>query len=855
MAAKNQLTTKEPKRRGKKKPAGEAVQIRVSVRNLVEFLLRNGNIDNSGGGRAVEGAMQAGSKIHKEIQKQAGSDYEAEVPMSIIVPFQDFVVSVEGRADGVIHKKNGVTIDEIKGTYRNLEKIAKPKKEHLAQAMCYAYMVLVKEELSEISVQVTYCNLETEATRRFKETLTAEEITHWFTNLMSEYAKWAQMEVDWGRIRNESIHNMTFPMTYRKGQEELIGKCREAFEEEHFLFLEAPTGCGKTITTLYPAIEQMKDGKIRRVFYLTAKTITRTVAGDTLNILRRNALRIKSIVLTAKEKICILNEPDCNPRACERANGHYDRINDALYDCLTSEEELTREKIMAYARKHNVCPFEFSLDLSLFADVIICDYNYIYDPHIYLRRFFAESELEPYLFLTDEAHNLVDRAREMYSAELCKEKMQALAEYIEEECFVKAHAAISKHHAARIKDAVLQMAASLLQVKRKCDESNKYVYEDWDEFAPQLQAMARFTSVMRKYLEEEDGRGGKLRKAILDLYFEVSHFQDMWECKGEEYRLYGRITDEERFVVKLLCMNPGRLLTYCHKKAKAGVLFSATMFPMEYYRSLLGGTEEDTEVLAESIFPKENRLILTAKDTTSRFEDRTQENYEVIAGYIYRTVKAKQGNYMVFFPSFDFAQRVQKVLLDKYAPVVFDLLMQKEGMTEEERESFLAKFRKEPEKEEDAEGLQNMLLPVFSEKSGISKGRNVLAKLKRSVVGFCVLGGIFSEGIDLVGDELIGAMIVGGGIPYVTLDRDLMRAYFDEDGGRGYEYAYQIPGMNKVLQAAGRVIRTAEDRGIIIYLEKRFLRPEYEILFPKHMKADEAVNFERVGREIASFWS
>ena len=852
MAAKKELTTTEPKKRGRKKQT-DLVKIRVSVRNLVEFLLRNGDIDNSKGGRGGEDAMQAGTKIHKKIQKQAGSDYEAEVPMSIIVPFPDFVVSVEGRADGVIHKKSGVIIDEIKGTYRSLEKILKPKKEHLAQAMCYAYMVLVKEELSEISVQVTYCNLDTEATKRFKESLTAEEITKWFKNLMAEYAKWAQMEVDWGRIRNESIHKMTFPMTYRKGQEELIGECRDAFDSGHFLFLEAPTGCGKTITTLYPAIEQMKDGKIRRVFYLTAKTITRTVASDTLNIMRRNALRIKSIVLTAKEKICILNEPECNPRACTRALGHYDRVNDALYDCLTSEEELTREKIVAYANKHSVCPFEFSLDLSLFADVIICDYNYVYDPHIYLRRFFAEGEIEPYLFLTDEAHNLVDRAREMYSAELCKEKMQALAEYIEEECFVKARPAIAKHHAAKIKDCVLQMAASLLQVKRKCDDG-KYIYDDWDAFAPQLQAMARFTSVMRKYLEEEDGRGGKLRTAILDLYFEVSHFQDMWEQKGEEYRLYGRITEEERFVVKLLCMDPGRLLTYCHKKAKAGVLFSATMFPMEYYRALLGGSEEDREVLAESIFPKENRLILTAKDVTSRFEDRTLSNYETIAGYIYRTVKAKQGNYMVFFPSFDFAQKVQKALLDKYAPVVFDLLMQKEGMTEEEREAFLSAFRKKPGKKDEDESARNTLLPLFSEDSGISKGRNVLAKLKRSVVGFCVLGGIFSEGIDLVGEELIGAMIVGGGIPYVTLDRDLMRNYFDSDGGKGYEYAYQIPGMNKVLQAAGRVIRTAEDQGIIIYLEKRFLRPEYQILFPKHMKADETVNIERVGREIASFW-
>lgn len=828
--------------------------VSVSVRKLVEFLLRSGDIDNTAGGKSSEEAMQAGSRIHKKLQKAAGAEYEAEVRMSVTVPFEKFDLVIDGRADGVIKTKSGIVIDEIKGTYRNLDSISGPDKVHLSQAMCYAYIVLTKGELPEIGVQVTYCNLETEAVRRFKQILSKEEITEWFTALVKEYGKWAELEIEWNRIRNESIGSMTFPFEYREGQKKLIKECKKAYESEKFLFLEAPTGCGKTITTLYPAIEALGDGVAARIFYLTAKTITRTVAADTLNLLRKNALKIKSIVLTAKEKICILKEPDCNPKACERARGHYDRINEALFDCITSNEELSREKIEEYALKHMVCPFEFSLDLSLFADVIICDYNYVYDPHVYLRRFFEGGVAGRYLFLTDEAHNLVDRAREMYSATLCKEDMQLLAARIKDETEGKKNPPIPARYADRFVKALEECASSFLKVKRKCDEGY-FVYENYEEFSPQLQALSRFTSAIRKYLEEEEKRKNTpLKKAVLDFFFDVCHFQEMWELKEDEYTLYASITEEEKFMVRLLCKDPGRLLKECNKRAVAGVFFSATLFPMQYYKDLLGGDEKDKEILAKSIFPKENRKILVAKDVTSRYEDRTEANDEAVAGYIYRMVKAKYGNYMVFFPSFEFEDRIYHVLNRKYAPVVFDIVMQKEGMSEYEREAFLAKFRTGEKKEEETQF--SLLLPDLSgKKKTLPPLKKGLSAFKKSVVGFCVLGGIFAEGIDLTKDDLIGAVIVGGGVPFVTKDREFISEYFDDDGGKGYEYAYRIPGMNKVLQAAGRVIRTVDDKGIILYLEKRFLKPEYEILFPKHMKPDETVNLNTVARHLSAFWA
>ena len=829
-------------------------EITVSVRHLVEFLLRHGDID-SYRTRSPEDVMQAGSKIHRKIQKQAGPGYEAEVRLAIVVPFGDYSVRVEGRADGVITDKDGnVTIDEIKGTYRNLEILKEPVITHLAQAMCYAYMVLTAEKLKEITVQMTYCNLETEAIRRFKQILTAEEITEWFTNLMKEYGKWAEFQVRWDAQMKESVGRMSFPFAYRKGQEELIHKCLETYEAEKFLFLEAPTGCGKTITTLYPAIQVLGKGKVRRIFYLTAKTIARTVASDTLNLLRENALRIKSIVLTAKEKICVLpSGPDCNPMACPRAKGHYDRVNEAIFDLITSKDEWSREVIEEYAARYSVCPFEFALDVSLFADVIIGDYNYVYDPHVYLRRFFAEANMENYLFLTDEAHNLVDRAREMYSASLRREDMMALAVFIEEACEGRKRSPIPAKHATRIVNALNDCAASFLLVKRKCDEGF-YVYEEDELFSPQLKSLTRFTSVMQKYLEEDETRrGGELRKAVLNFYFDVLHFQEMWDLKEDDYKLFARTDEEGRLEVKLMCLNPRRVMMLCNERAKGGAFFSATLFPMEYYRELLGGRKEDREKNAASVFPLSNRLILAASDVTSRYEERTDENYTRIAGYIVRMVKARKGNYMVFFPSFDFAEKVYDILNRKYAPVIFDIVLQSENMSEEEREAFLSKFGGKKKAAEQSE----LYLPGFAgpegSKGGIEKGFPV-DRFKRSLVGFCVLGGIFAEGIDLTGEDLIGVAVVGGGIPYVTKEREFIREYFDDKSSRGFEYAYQIPGMNKVLQSAGRLIRTEEDKGIILYLEKRFLKSEYEGMFPAHMKKDAVVDENSVGMQMGRFW-
>ena len=438
------------------------LEIRISVRALVEFLLRAGDIDNRRVG-APENAMQEGGRIHRMIQKRMGEGYEDEVFLRYQHETENYILTIEGRADGVYTEKNEdirfipesgetgleliseemrVTIDEIKGTYRNLDKIAKPVPEHLAQAKMYAYIYASQHDLKTIRVRMTYCNIETEEIKFFYEEYTIYEITEWFQDVMKEYQKWADYESDWRQRRQESIQKMTFPFEYREGQKQLVGYVYQTIVNQKKLFVEAPTGVGKTISTVYPSIKAMAEGMGDKLFYLTAKTITRTVAENTFALLRRRGLQFKSVILTAKDKICFMEETECNPEKCPYAKGHYDRINDAIFDLLAHEDSFTRENIEEYARKHQVCPFEFCLDMSLYADGIVCDYNYVFDPHVYLKRFFGDGNSGKYLFLVDEGHNLLDRGREMYSAVLRKEDFLELKK--------KVHVALSTSVAGRI---------------------------------------------------------------------------------------------------------------------------------------------------------------------------------------------------------------------------------------------------------------------------------------------------------------------------------------------------------------------------------------------------------------------
>lgn len=794
------------------------MEIRISVRSLVEFILRSGDIDNRRTS-APENAMQEGSRIHRMIQRRMGPEYQAEVGLRFAYDTGEYQILIEGRADGIITQEDGVTIDEIKSTFHDLKKVKKPVDVHLAQAKCYAAIYAIQNELFHIRVRMTYCQVETEELKYFHFDYTRQELQEWFDGLMEQYRRWADFSFRWQKERQESIRQLVFPFPYREGQKDLVTYVYRTIYHRRKLFIEAPTGVGKTISTVFPAVKAMGEELCERIFYLTAKTITRTVAENTYEILRERGLRFKSVILTAKEKICFMEETDCNPEYCPYARGHYDRINDAVYDLLCHEDSFSREKIEEYARRHQVCPFEMSLDMSLFSDGIICDYNYVFDPHAYLRRFFSEGMQGEYLFLIDEAHNLVERGREMYSAVLRKE------DFLELKRTVRAYD-------ERIAKNLDKCNKELLALKRECE--GFHIETSIDLF---VRALMRLGTAIDDYLEDHDD--SPVKKDILEFYFEVSHFLEMYEVADENYVTYSEIASDGSYIVKLFCVNPGRNLLECMRRGSSTILFSATFLPIGYYKKLLGAEKGDYEVYAKSVFNPEKLGLYIGNDVTSKYTRRSDTEFQRIAAYIDEIVSRRHGNYLLFFPSHAFLRQVYETYTEVYnADGKVECILQGEHMNEQARENFLNRFVGNEECV--LEDVIHMEIEMEEE---------------RSLLGFCVMGGIFSEGIDLKKDSLIGAIIIGTGLPQVCNERELLKNYFDEQGENGFDYAYRYPGMNKVMQAAGRVIRTEEDFGIVALLDERFLMPSYQKMFPREWKSQQMVNVDRIGHEVEMFWN
>ncbi len=797
-------------------------EVRISVRNLVEFILRSGDLDNRRVGAPAD-AMQQGGRIHRMIQRRMGADYEAEVFLRHIVSAGEYNIVIEGRADGIITAQSGVTIDEIKGTYRELHRIKSPEPVHLAQAKCYAYMHCAKENIEDITVRMTYCNMETEEIKYFHENYCFEELKLWFEAVIDEYKKWADFEFEWKKKRQASIKNLAFPFEYRDGQKDLITYVYQTIFHKKKLFIEAPTGVGKTISTIFPAIKAMGTEISDKIFYLTAKTITRTVAEKTFELLRDNGLAFKSVTLTAKDKICFMDECECNPDYCPYAKGHFDRVNNAIYDLLINHDNFERAIIEEYATKHNVCPFEMCLDISLFADGIIGDYNYVFDPHVYLKRFFGDGAKGRYTFLVDEAHNLLERGRDMYSAVLIKER------FLEMKKLVKV---LDEKWKRRFEKQLEKCNKELLLLKRQC-EGVKIVHEI-DSFVVPL---TRLSSAIDNYFDERDDC--PIHLELLDFFFEINHFLDIYERVDDNYVKYTEMMENGGFKLKLFCVNPSLNLQECMERAGSTILFSATLLPIQYYKKLLGGTEQDYEVYAHSVFNPAKKGLFIGKDVTSKYSRRCHDEYNKIASYLYEIVKNRHGNYMVFFPSHGFLQQVYEQFIDTFGDdTQIECIVQEEHMNENLREQFLNRF-------------------VGNESCDLNADicMDIEVDEDKSLLGFCVLGGIFSEGIDLKNDSLIGTVIVGTGIPMVCNEREILKNYFDSQGENGFDYAYRFPGMNKVLQAAGRVIRTSDDVGIIALLDERFLSPSYLKMFPREWEQYEIVTKDKIAKRVERFWN
>ncbi|WP_143187609.1 ATP-dependent DNA helicase [Desulfosporosinus lacus] len=790
------------------------VIIKISVRNLVEFVLRRGDLQpgSIGASRALEGI-----KAHQYIQKISGADYVPEVTLSYLYPNQEtqdswvpksisenLCLEIKGRADGIIMKESGACIDEIKTTSLDLDLIDESFSDlHWAQAQCYAFMYAMQEGLETMETQLTYVQLDTVQTKKFLRSFSRTELTEFFFNLVEQYLTWACQLQEWALKRDDSIRTMQFPFgTYRPGQRELAVAVYQTIKQSQKLFAQAPTGIGKTIGTLFPALKAMAEGFTVQIFYLTAKTITRTVAEKALTDLQSQGLDIKRLTLTAKSKLCFLSEASCLPEDCPFARGYYDRVRGAVEDVF-KEQAWTRQIIELYARKHVVCPFEFSLEMANWADVVICDYNYVFDPRVYLRRFFLEGG--EYTFLVDEAHNLVDRARDMFSAELGKESWLSLKR-------------LTKEDDLRLTKSLTKVNSALVKEKKGCTEAGENG-ESVEKESPTklIQALRNFVKAAEYFLKTNK-QLFSWREQLVEHYFQALSFTRTADSYNERYVTYKYLTRDD-FKIKLFCLDPSMRLKEALERGRSAVLFSATLSPMEYFMNVLGGDQTSYKLKLTSPFPPQNLCLLINDRISTKYKQRAA-TYEQVTEAISAVVLYKKGNYLAYFPSYHYMNEVY--LRFKAQNPQVDVICQSSGLTEEEREAFLIRFSHNPE---------------------------------QTLVGFVLMGGIFGEGIDLIGDRLSGAIVVGVGLPQVCMEREILRTYYETASHQGFEFAYLYPGMNKVLQAVGRVIRTEKDKGIVLLIDERFSKASYRKLFPDEWKkVCNAGSVDSMLPVIKNFW-
>ncbi|MCZ8514221.1 ATP-dependent DNA helicase [Paenibacillus filicis] len=761
--------------------------IRISVRTLVEYVYRCGSIE-SGFHRAS--TLTDGTEAHQKLQKTYKDTDQKEVYLQTEAELDGLRYIIEGRCDGLLRTNEGdVLIDEIKSTSRDLAELTEDAHPvHWAQARCYAYMAAERQGLKRIQVQLTYVRVGTDELRQFRRTETAEGLATFMMELLKAYAPFASLKRRLEEARNESIRQLPFPFdSYREGQRKLAGAVYKTITDGKSLFAKAPTGIGKTVSTIFPAVKAIGEGRLQRIFYVTAKTIARTAAEATFRLLEEKGLRLRTVAITAKEKICFKEEMRCSKEHCEYADGFYDRINAAILDLLAHETTITRQVIEPYARKHRVCPFEFALEAAYAADAVICDYNYVYDPRVSLKRLFEEQRKQTAL-LVDEAHNLPDRAREMYSAELRKSDFLALQRE-----FKDVRKPLSQ--AARlVNDYFIGLR------KRLDGEKSVTAKELPHELADLLGPFAAEAELA--LLSGPAEASGSL---LLDTYFAAQAFLRTAKLYDERYVTYA---ERERGDVrlKLFCLDPSQQLRQMSKGYRAKIFFSATLSPLPYYQDVLGGSDDDYAVSVPSPFSRD-QLEVRIQPLSTRFKDR-EATREPLAALLRKLVQERQGNYLIFFPSFEYMNSVLESI--DLGTLNAEVLVQQPGMTEEERERFLA---------------------AFQESNG------------ETLAGFTVMGGLFSEGIDLVGDRLTGVAVVGVGLPQIGPERDLIKNHFDESGKDGFDYAYVYPGMNKVLQAGGRLIRSETDRGVLMLVDDRFLQPKYRQLLPYEWRHYEVVRF------------
>ena len=673
-----------------------------------------------------------------------------------------------------------------------------PAEEYTAYTKCCAYLACEREGASTVTVRVLSCHAESGEQRIAENTYTRDNLCDFVHRLLTRVRGRLSLLVGHETRVRPSAENVVFPYgEIRDGQDELIRRGFSVIKQGKRLFAQAPTGIGKTISTLYPAVRSFGRGLCDKIFYLTAKSATAREAYNAAGRLFAAGAHLRTVMLSAKEQMCCAGAgcagKQCNPRECAFLRGYYDRVEGAIEELLARQNGYYADVIMEVAVKHSICPYELSLDLSELCDIIICDYNYLFDPMVYLRRYFTRpGDFGQYVFLIDEAHNLVDRARAMYSVSFSHSNVAGFREQIPAD-EIELSSALAPMETAFA--SLRGLCRDTLHTDAAGNEVGYYISRNRvDSFC---NAMTILGEKLTAWLRTHRDHG--LYDTVKDFLASVRKYVCILDYYDDKFMTYVELSAGD-VTITLNCIDPSEILDGCLRKGRASILFSATLTPISYFSDLLGGGRDAVCLELPSPYEPEN-LCLAAVDTVStRFEDR-EGNCKKIATLIAAAVSPRAGNYIVYFPSYGYLQKVHEAFTKKYPKV--RTVVQSRGMTRVQREQFIATFREDENKMR---------------------------------IGFCVLGGSFSEGVDLPGSRLIGTIIVGVGLPGFSSERNIMRDYFENRYENGFEYAYTFPGMNSVLQAAGRVIRRESDRGIVVLIDDRYGTPTYQRLFPTHWK-------------------
>ncbi len=795
--------------------------VELSVRELCAMALGGGDLEY-GGGRALAERGRVGADIHRRLQAERTGNYHAEVSLSGSCRLGELIYTVSGRADGVEENADGYTIEEIKTMSSRLWYLPVPDI-YTAQLRCYGYFLCASRKLDGVQLRMVCVNVDNDKIREHTEYMTADALKEYYLSLLYRVERWAILLATHTAEELPRLAKVPFPYyDMRLGQEQLVRAVHRTIRQGRRLFAQAPTGIGKTMSTLYPALRSRGERLCDRIFYLTAKASTRREAFSACERLVAHGAPLRAVVLTAREHMCAHPTAACDGRAlsshcngveCEFAMGYYDRIGDAVYEVLNSGRCYDRQIITQAALRHKVCPYELALDVSEHCDIIIADYNYAFDPMVYLRRYFSTGgECEgKNVFLVDEAHNLADRARDMYSAVLSRRAFERLYARVDRQDRV-------------LNEALETIIRTMRGMRRLCRDNLEQDEEGNDngyylsraplvDFHEKLNwFVAQCDSWMRMHREEE------IATDVNDLCYTLKEYQCVLEHYDEHYVTYLELSEGD-MRLRLICLDPSGELDILMHRAVSTVLFSATLTPLAYFADVLGGGQDAERLALSSPYDRENFGLFAVEGVSTRYAQR-RESCLTIAACIGAAVSGKRGNYIVYFPSYAYLETVLTQFRSLYPGVT--TVVQKKGMKVAEKDVFLDAF---------------------------CADHDVLR------VGFCVLGGSFSEGVDLPGSRLIGSVIVGVGLPGLSGERNILQEYYQNKSEMGYEYAYLYPGMNRVLQAAGRVIRREQDRGIVVLLDDRYETPIYRQLFPDHWThLKYAKNAKELAAMVDGFW-